>query len=62
MTAAEARSERLRRRLVTHMRRMFGAMLCWTALQGIAAQAGDGQARAHADRGAAAAEGFVQAR
>jgi hypothetical protein len=46
-----ARAERLRSRLVTHTRRMFGAMLAWTALQAAAAQYEDGQARAQADRG-----------
>lgn len=47
--ATQGRRERLRRRLVIHVRRMLGAMLCWTALQAGATQWEDGRARAQAE-------------
>lgn len=43
------RRERIGLRLVTHTRRMLGAMLCWTVLQIAAAQYHDGRAQAEAE-------------
>ncbi|HEY0115795.1 MAG TPA: hypothetical protein VGB54_08745 [Allosphingosinicella sp.] len=62
MTWAVAdRRERLRQRLVIHMRRMFGAMLCWTALQAAAAHVHDGRAEAEPQRASAAAATMIPA-